>query len=346
MSNIQIKDLIYFDFNKTASIYSQFEGGLRERLSITEDKTKERAGGVKVKVPSIAEASFGMEYVNATSIIESKLLHHDMLNKVEEKLTQLGLIVNLNKEIISSVSSPEDIRTAIGNKPYVIANGWGIIEDYNHILSITQEFNNIIEFIAKCGIESVKNSPEYLELQQKLEEKQKEIKGIADRNQRAIEKNKLNAIEKNLESILISKVSPVDEWLIKGIQKFIKVFVPNRINFRIYPFESCPSFQVICNLKHECFVDQDLEHLLYGYSNRPNIPLAVFGLITSLPSNIETRFDPMAEFETEEKLSEKMIVEKAFRNLFSSMDQMEDFVRYSRYPNITIHPLAVFRQLH
>jgi hypothetical protein len=81
--------------------------------------------------------------------------------------------------------------------------------------------------------------------------------------------------------------------------------MPSRINLRIYPFPNCPSFQVLCNLKSECFLDSDLEHLLYGYGNRPNVPLAVFGLITSIPDKAKPTFDPMKEFEMTSERSDE-----------------------------------------
>jgi hypothetical protein len=346
MTDLSIKDIIYFDFDKSASIYSQFHGGLRESLSLTEDKTKERTLGAKLGLTGIAEAKFGTDYINATSIIESKVLHHDLLNEIEQDLNQQKLIADLNKEVDSSVTSPEDIRLAIGEKPYILAEGWSVIEDYSHIRAITEVFNKIIEFISHCAESSIKQSPEYLKIQQALDEKREEIKGITDRNQRALAKSQLSGIENQLKATLTPKLTQVDDWQIAGIQKFIDTFMPNRINFRIYPFESCPSFQIICNLKRGCFIDQDLEHLLYGYSNRPTVRLAVFGLITSIPSKTGHKFDPMSEFESEDKLSDKLAFEKAFRSIFGAMDELEDWMRYSRYPNITIHPLAVFRQFH
>ena len=53
----------------------------------------------------------------------------------------------------------------------------------------------------------------------------------------------------------------------------------------------------------------------------------------------------MTEFKDNDKLTDKAKLEKAFRDMFSAMDAMEDYVRYSRYPNITIHPIAVFRNI-
>jgi hypothetical protein len=53
----------------------------------------------------------------------------------------------------------------------------------------------------------------------------------------------------------------------------------------------------------------------------------------------------MSEFANIESLSDKEDFERGFRNLFGSMDGMEAFSRYSRYPNVTVHPLAVFRRI-
>lgn len=86
-----------------------------------------------------------------------------------------------------------------------------------------------------------------------------------------------------------------------------------------------------------------LEHLLYGYGNRPNVALTVFGLITSIPTDAKPTFDPMKEFEGLSELSESMALEKGFRNAFIGLEAMEGLVRYSRYPNVTVHPIAVYR---
>jgi hypothetical protein len=56
-------------------------------------------------------------------------------------------------------------------------------------------------------------------------------------------------------------------------------------------------------------------------------------------------FDPMKEFETLSDKTDKIIFEKIFRSLFNVMGEIESFVKFARYPNITVHPLAVFRQL-
>ncbi len=54
-------------------------------------------------------------------------------------------------------------------------------------------------------------------------------------------------------------------------------------------------------------------------------------------------FDPLDEFKGEVNGSEQVKFEKGIRALFPTIDTLESFMRYSRYPNITIHPIAVYR---
>lgn len=339
MVNPRIRDLLYLDFDKVSSIWSQIEGGLSERISTTKEEIKDKRREGTIGASSLLGVKFSGMDAEKKSILESKILHHDLLNSLEERLSNFGLVVNLSEEVDDTESSAESIRSALQNKPYVIAEGWAVIEDYNRISRISERFNDVIKFITKGSLESLKELPEYAELRQTIENEK-------DRNKKSKLKSELNALLNQLKKEKQSDLSPIDDWLIDGMKNWIDTFMPNRINLRIYPYEYCPSFQIICNLKRECFVDQDLEHILYGYGYRPNIMLSIFGLITSFPPKDGKLFDPMKEFEDESILTDETIFEKAFRGIFGGMDGMENFTRYSRYPNITIHPMAVFRELN
>jgi hypothetical protein len=217
------------------------------------------------------------------------------------------------------------------------------LEDYKRIVTISQKFNDIIEFLQKITEENMKKSPQYIQLQEGVAKARKAADQASDRNQKATQKETLREIQRQLDQLPKQKLSKVDQYLLDGVRLWIDTFMASRINFRIYPFPNCPSFQVLCNLKRDCFVDSDLEHLLYGYGNRPNVALAVFGLITSIPDEAKPTFDPMKEFETVSGLSESMALEKGFRGVFIGLEGMEGLVRYSRYPNVTVHPIAVYR---
>ena len=342
-SDFTLRDLLYLDFDKAASIWSQFEEGLLERVSVTEDTGKDRAAGTRFGIPGIAEANLGVDYLQKRSTLQSKTLHHDVLNRIEVRLDAAKLVTDLSNVEPSVQSSPEKIRAALGDRPYLRAEGWSVIEDYRRILAISSRFNEVVGFVVKAGQESAKKSPEYHQLQDLITDAKAAADKITDRNQKAVKKADLKELQVQLEAMTRTQLETVDQWLIEGMRVWIETFMPSRINFRIYPFPECPSFQVLCNLKRECFVDSDLEHLLYGYGNRPNVPLAVFGLITSLPPHGDLPFDPMSEFKQGGELSPQEVFESAFRGVFIGMEGLESFVRYSRYPNVTIHPIAVYR---
>lgn len=344
MTTPKIRDFLYFDLDKASSILSQFEWGLIEQISISQDETSSQEGSINAGLPQVVGFELGAGQQKKNAIFETKKLHHDILNRIESQLTQAKLVVDLTTEIDKGEISPDHIREIIGNKPYVKAEGWSVIEDYQRILSITNHLNDIFGFIGQSQISTFEQSPEYLALQSQIEEKLQEVKRITDRNQKSIAKEKLNRLETQMKTKFATGAQTIgiEQWLLDGIKLWIDTFMSNRINFRIYPYELVPSFQVLCNLKRDCFVDQNLEHLLYGYGNRPNVPLAVFGLITSIPPQEKPAFNPMMEFDN--LISEDIAFEKGFREIFGAMENFESFLRYSRYPNITIHPIAVFRE--
>lgn len=337
-----IRDLIYFDFDKAASIWSQFDEGLLERTSVTEDVGKDRAAGTKFGIPGLAEANLGVDYLQKRSTLQSKTLHHHLLNLVETRLTESELVTDLST-LGGDVTTAQAVRSSVGRRPYLRAEGDSVIEDYRRILAISERFNEIVGFIVKATQETAKKSPAYSELEAMIAAEQTSAEQIRDRNQRAAKKAQIKQMREKIDGLLKPQLKAVDEWLIDGMRLFVNTFMSSRINFRIYPFPNVPSFQVLCNLKRECFVDSDVEHLLYGYGNRPNVPLAVFGLITSLPPEAPNDFDPLREFRDNAALAESAGFEQGFRGVFAGMEGMEALVRFSRYPNVTVHPIAVYR---
>lgn len=335
-----VRDLIYFDFDKAASIWSQFEEGLLDRTSVTEDVGKDRAAGTKFGIPGLAEANLGVDYLQKRSTLQSKTLHHDLLNRVEAHLAESELVTDLSG---SDPATAQEVRSMLAGRPYLRAEGDSVIEDYHRILSISEKFNEIVAFVVKASQETIKKSPAFAELEAMIAAEEASAQQISDRNQRTLKKTQIKQMRAKIEELLKPELKSVDDWLIDGMRLFVNTFMPSRINFRIYPFRAIPSFQILCNLKRNCFVDSDVEHLLYGYGNRPNVPLAVFGLITSLPQEEPSDFDPLKEFHDDPSLGETAGFEQGFRGLFSGMEGMEALVRFSRYPNVTVHPIAVYR---
>ncbi len=133
--------------------------------------------------------------------------------------------------------------------------------------------------------------------------------------------------------------------MFEGIRLWITVYLSGRLNLRLFPFENCPDFEVIANLKRDCFVDENLGHLIYGYGTYPNRKLTVFGLVTSAPEKSGPKFDASSVVESEEEGSNEQKFELAFRKVFSAMEGLEKFSTYHRYPRVIVHPIAVFRNI-
>jgi hypothetical protein len=258
-----VRDLLYLDFDKAASIWSQFEEGLPERTSVTEDVGKTRAAGTKFGV-GVAGANLGVDYIDKRSTLQSKTLHHDVLNSVEQRLADAGLVTDLSVSVPSSEASPERIRATFEGRPYLRAEGASVLEDYRRILAISEKFNDLVGFVARSAQEGIKKSPEFQQLEALLAAATDAANKLPDRNQKAVQREKAKAAQRQLQELAKPKLSKVDQWILDGIRLWINTFMPTRINFRVFPFPNAPSFQVLCNLKEKCFVDSDLEHLLYG----------------------------------------------------------------------------------
>lgn len=334
---ITIRDLIYFDFEKAASLFSQLEGGLPDKITESHETSGDQVSKRNYDLLSVIKAEFGEVSSDKHSVIEAKILHHDLFNKIEFLLDKFGMVSNLSNFETDLLLDPEAIHQAIGETPYIKATGWTMFEDYNRLGDVMSNFNDLIEFIQRCS----------------LGELNKEIDKLNVRGK----KNKHSKEGKILKKFLDE--GKLDDWLIQGLSLWLETFMKDRLHLMIVPFEDCPSVELLCNLKKDCFVDDNLSHILYGYGNRPNIKLSVFGLITSMPPEEENGFnifnqvsnevdmDDKAECveEGEEDGSNKDKFEKAFRSMFPALEGIESFSTFHKYPRIILHPIAVFRDI-
>lgn len=86
----------------------------------------------------------------------------------------------------------------------------------------------------------------------------------------------------------------------------------------------------------------------YAYGGRPTVKLSILGLITSVPFPDEHPFDPMSEFEGHipvDKKDDPVGFEAAMRGVFRGIEGISRFSKFDRYPNITVYPLTIFRDI-
>lgn len=340
--SIELRDILYFDFEKAASLISQVDEGLSKERTEHDEKTEEQRNIRRYDLLKIFKAEFGGISEDKRSTIETKILHHDLLGRLEDFLFQSGFAVDVNQ--IGEKDNLRDTRNQFESSPYLRAEGWCAIEDFDRVYEITHKFNDILDFVKRSELENLTDKDKVLS-------RLKELDLAGESNSR--EFKELSTRRKNIDK----EVKKAIDWerlpseLFQGIRDWIDTLARHRLNIRLIPFEKYREFQVIANLKRNCFVDEDLDHLLFGYGTQPNIRLSVFGLVTSVPSQHDNdTFDVYEEDDADIDAAEPenddvANVERAFRALFPAIRGMEKFTSFHHYPRLVVHPIAVYRNI-
>ena len=155
----------------------------------------------------------------------------------------------------------------------------------------------------------------------------------------------LKTKKKEVDDLLSSAggIEGVEQWILDGMKTWIDAFLPGIVNLRVYPSDDCIDTHIFGHLKQECFVDADSNSFHFTYGSMPTEKITLVGIITSVPSESDSAFNPLQEFQAE-KLSDEESVENAFRGVFRGFDGMEQMIRTCRFPRILVYPLLVYRK--
>lgn len=340
-----IKDLIYFDIEKANSLISQLNGGLISEISnAVEDESEENSGvGIDLK---IIKGNLGDKNKERTLKTEKKSLYHEILNTIEAELYRNELLTSINDSFENWPGSFNDFMTEIPNFSYIKATGWGSFEDFERLKRIMTNFNDIQRLI--FGSSFLENS-EVKVLKKQLEDAKKIANSNKDRNNKSKELAKIKSIENSIDTILSTNtdIALFDEDWIEKMKIYLDTFSPNRLNFRLLPFDDFAEFQILSNLKDKFLLDENIENTIFTYGARPNIRLTILGIITSCPREKDPRVHPSDEFliYNEEDLPSDRIFDKAFRNVFDSFEAFEKFFFSPNFPKIAISPVAIYREV-
>ena len=208
-----------------------------------------------------------------------------------------------------------------------------------------KNFNDIQRLIFASALE---NNPDIIQIKNQINDKRREIKS-STKSSKPVELKKLAALEKNFDKTIEEKsgASLLDETFIERVETFLNTFSPDRLNFRLAPFDEHNDFQILAKLKSEYLVNGDFENVIYTYGSRPNIKLSIFGIITSSPQKEDQRVDLNDEYVgyDEGDIPPEVVFEKAFRGVFSSFEGLEKFFFVPIYPKIAVSPIAIYREV-
>lgn len=335
----KIRDLLYLDFEKTASLFSQLEDGLLNEVKATSEASENIEKSVKGKIPIVGAEISGLS-VEKKQIIESRSLHHNLLTKVEDELIKRKVVSELN---LLEATSHIELRNEAKKRPYLLAEGRVSIEDFIRLNEFSEVFNRFNEIILWANLF---NHPEY-------QAAKDEISALSHAKKNSKERKRKDKLEKELEELkklvrASTGLIEIDPALFENLRFMIDHFLKEVITVRLFPFDNVPEFQVIANLKKDSFIDGNIDSLIRAYGRRPNVDLTILGLVTSVPEVQEDDFFENLD-ERLEALTlqpESQALEKTFFAMSNALENVDKMLRFTRYPNVTVYPLAIYRSIN
>ncbi len=231
---MNLYDYIYVDLDKVVSLYSQLTGGVVELRETQTEKgsTSDNKRNYDFKVFKHSAGGTTQEKESDKETIKP---HHALLQELEQELSASGYLLDL-AELKEGVTLKDgETREILKNALCVKCTGRIVVEDYERIKSIGQDFPDIVKLINRSHADSLKNTQEYQDIEHQISEIESAGGG---KNSKAMKKKKVKELRKSLETLVESSsaVDIVPQWILDGLKTWIDAFLPNITNIRVYPF--------------------------------------------------------------------------------------------------------------
>jgi len=168
VEKLKIRDFIYLDVERMKSIFAQSYEGITE--SLTKEKSSRKTisgkGGGSGGIPFFAElkGEIGGEILFENKETETKTLHDNMYNIVEEVLKDQELIYIIEKDDdkIKKAWKEGTFSKEISDNSFVLIKGRVMIDDYKNFANIATNFNELETLFG--GGQSSGLNPEIMEM--------------------------------------------------------------------------------------------------------------------------------------------------------------------------------------
>lgn len=164
-----LRDLLYLDWEKAASIFSQLQGGLLKETQESAEKARERRAGLGLSIGPL-RPELGGSAADRASVVETRVMHHDLLLTIEDALFRGGAAVDL-----SSYKTGEEARAAAEQYAYIRTEGWAAIEDNARIDHMSASFLDVVGMIRRSAKLALEDSPEVQDLRAKIEQERRSV---------------------------------------------------------------------------------------------------------------------------------------------------------------------------
>ncbi|PRX16934.1 hypothetical protein BX659_1595 [Orenia metallireducens] len=244
--SISIRDFIYLDIERLKSIIAQVEEGLATTSSKENRNSQQGSASVEGGIFSFLKGIGGVNFLWENKNTETKSLHDNIYNKVENALIENELLIKISEYIKEEDLEKDTFRDLLLDNSFILATGKININDFTQMRMVLEKFNDIGDFIAKCTVADLPHN-----------QRQKQLKKVRS----------------NLK---------MDKWMQEGFKLFFDTFYKDRIVIKLNPFENYPDFRLVGNLNKE-FLRDDISSIIYKYGTAPVSEWTIFGQIASIP---------------------------------------------------------------
>jgi hypothetical protein len=341
-----MRDIVYFDESKAASLHSQLVGGLTTGITASEQEGTDKAKGAEIDAHLI-NLQLSSNRSSGVSYSETKILHHDILGRLEKLLFEKGFAIDVNESVSSGTINGSIFRDLIKDISYIRIESEAVFHDHSRLIEIVKHFPQLIEFVSRCAIDNFQKSDSYGLLATQIAEQKSQAKTIKDKNKKSKVERQIKQLEQDLHNTVEKAVGEgmPEPWLLEGISNWINLFNPEHLHVRLSVPNATDGSQVVANLKRDCFVDSSFDHIVFAYGRKTNVKLTLLGLITSIPQDPETERATIHKKPISFTNSDLHVFENAFANVFESVSEIEKFALVDNYPNIKVYPVAVYRSV-
>ena len=338
-----IRDFVYLDLGKLESLFSQVRGGLVEALETSVESDNHVSGSFGASI-GLLKGSVSGESEEKIFSVERKTLHHHIERLVEDFLEQLGLLFDLDSDSVSEDTDLDMLRNEIAEKGYIRATGRILFEDFGRLGTLAESYPRLVEIVGTLGN---LDQPEMSQLLTELDEVERGIEIASNSNEQKKLELKVRVTRQKIRELAEQFIGEsIPDVMLDGIRDFIRLLASDRLACRLMPSDLAPKFQIVANLKRDCFVDLNFEQFLASYGREPNVDISVFGTVTSVaPANkSKSPFEAAVDSEALPTDTVKSLAD-SFSSFLFATDGLAQLVQIGSYPSVIVHPIAIYREI-
>jgi hypothetical protein len=241
---------VYLDTDKLKSIIAQIEHGLSDTTSQLKSKDSEISLEGEGSLFGFLKSVAGAKYVWQNQATETKTLHDNIYNRVEDALISNDLLVTIPGTLQQENITNSEFTSLIDDTSFILAKGRININDFTQMRLMLDNFNELARFIALCNFQSTPLHTSKTNKKQMLRKAQDEL--------------------------------TVDEPMLDGFKLIFDLFYKDRVVIKMLPFVDCPDFRLVGNLKPD-LLRENISSITYKYGTAPVSDWTVFAQVASIP---------------------------------------------------------------